>query len=162
MCWNDQEERDSWDRFSVQQVSTKRTPLLQNLVLVSTAIIDCQSTHSRTSSISWILGATLKNLSPFYHFELEMEPRNPKNGVKNGLKIPPRRSITGVLRRDHNQRTPPRSDGIVNYEQTRHAVKILTAAGIAAVGADTRQGLLVSFLAINVAQLAISMRAQIA
>ena len=43
-----------------------------------------------------------------------------------------------------------------------HAVKILTAAGIAAVGADTRQGLLVSFLAINVAQLAISMRAQIA
>ena len=90
--------------------------LLQNLVLVSTAIIDCQSTHSRTSWISWILAATLKNLLPYYQFELEMEPRNPKNGVKNGLKIPPRRSITGVLRRDHNQRTPPRSDGIVNYE----------------------------------------------
>ena len=26
MCWNDQEERDSWDRFSVQQVSTRQTP----------------------------------------------------------------------------------------------------------------------------------------
>ena len=64
---------------------------------VSTAIIDCQSTHSRTSSISWSLGATLKNLSPNYHFELGMEPRNPKNGVKNykknGLKIAPRISI---------------------------------------------------------------------
>ena len=51
--------------------------------------------------------------------------------------------VAGVLRHDHNQRTHG-SDGIVNYERAWRAVKILTGGGIAAVGADTRQGLLVS------------------
>ena len=53
--------------------------------------------------------------------------------------------VAGVLRHDHNQRGTHGADGIVNYEPlASRAVKILTAPGIAAVGASTRQGLLVT------------------
>ena len=63
--------------------------------------------------------------------------------------LPPCRSMTKPLgcwslRHDHNQGTHG-SDGIVNYERASwRAVKILTVGGFAAVGADTRQGLLVT------------------